>query len=308
MAEAQWHCYFDRTQDGPLAESVLTRRFGERAVPLHALVWSEAWKGDDWRPAREVDAFCRAGTGPALKAPSAVPAPPMAVAAPRAARKPGPVRPAGPIPSIPAGAPLRPGPRPPVPLAGGRVGAPPVPVTPARTRGAAMAGMILPPPGPWARFWARMVDFVVGGNVLLALFAAPFAPDLARDSYLAQAFVGPLVWMIVETLLINQFGTTPGKWAFDIQVQTPGGELPGFWAALRRGVAVFLRGLGAGVPPFAVVGMVVAYQQLTQDGQTGWDRDTGLTVVCRGSGWLGWTVLTLALCVAVWVLVTTWQP
>lgn len=292
MSEPQWHCYFDRTQDGPLTQDALTRRFGERLVPLYALVWSDAWKTDEWRPAREVEVFRRAAVGPPLKPPAAVPAKPALTRA-AVLRTP-------PVPTLPTpGAALKPAPRRPVL---------PPPVPPRAVAAIHLAQVILPPPTPWARFWARIIDFAVGGNVLLWLFVFPFAPDLPRDGFVTQGFVGPLCWMVVEAFLLTALGTTPGKWVFDIQVQTPGGNLPGFGASVRRCLSVFLRGLGAGIPPFTLVGISVAYSQLMQDGQTAWDRHAGLTVVRRGTGWLGWSVLTLGLCAAVWILITTRQP
>ena len=275
-----------------MSQDALTRRFGERGVPLHALVWSDAWKTEEWRPACEVEVFRRAASAPPPKPLAAVPATP-APARPAAIRTPP--RPA----FLPPGVALKPISRGPL--------LPPLPIPTRAAAATRVAQIVLPPPTPWARFWARMIDFAAGGNVLLALFVLPLAPDLPHGGLLAQGIVGPLCWMFVEAFLLHALGTTPGKWIFDIQVQTPGGNLPGFGAAARRCASVFFRGLGAGILPFTLVGLSVAYNQLMRDGQTAWDRHAGLTVVRRGTGWLGWILLTFALCAAVWILVTTWQ-
>ncbi len=300
MTETQWHCYFDRTQDGPLAESILARRFGERLVPLHALVWAETWTQDEWRPAREMDAFRRAATGPRLAPPVAVPVPPPAVMVP-VVRAPAPAAPRA-RPVLPPGAAWKPVPRAPVPSVGR------TPLRPMPPRAIPPPQVILPAPGPWARFWARAVDLGVGGNLLLTLLILPWVYGLPREGYLMQTVLGSLSWMIVETLMLAMFGTTPGKWLFDIQVQTPGGDLPRYWVAVRRCAAVFVWGLGVGIPLLGFPAMIASYNRLMAEGQTAWDRATGLTVVQRGSGWLGWSVLATTLAVGSWMLLDKWQP
>ena len=129
-----------------------------------------------------------------------------------------------------------------------------------------------------------------------------------ESAFFVRCVASAVLWMLLEAFLLQMFGTTPGKWVFDIQLQTPGGDLPSYGQAARRCAWVFFRGLGAAVPPFAIFGMVVAYNQLLMEGQTAWDKSTGLTVVRRGSGWLGWGLLTFGLCAGGWMLVANWRP
>ncbi|HJM50598.1 MAG TPA: RDD family protein [Alphaproteobacteria bacterium] len=52
----------------------------------------------------------------------------------------------------------------------------------------------------------------------------------------------------VVGLLLAAWGTTPGKWLLNMAVERQDGTAIDFGSALRRSFAVWLRGLGGGLP------------------------------------------------------------
>ncbi len=82
----------------------------------------------------------------------------------------------------------------------------------------------------------------------------------------------------VVGLLLAAWGTTPGKWLLNMAVERQDGTAIDFGSALRRSFAVWLRGLGGGLPVVSLIAMVLAWNRLRDDGQTSWDRDGGFVV------------------------------
>lgn len=125
---------------------------------------------------------------------------------------------------------------------------------------------------PWIRFWARMIDYS-----LLYLFFW-FALAIADISLgLAYPWLFPFflsfVWIFIESSLLVTWGTTPGKWFLKTKLAKENGEKPSYRDALKRSVAVWFLGFGAGVPFVSILTSIVANVKLSNSGKTTWDRN-----------------------------------
>jgi uncharacterized RDD family membrane protein YckC len=163
-------------------------------------------------------------------------------------------------------------------------------------------------PHPWSRWLARGYDssifslafgFVgIGALSLTVPAAAAWAAELPL---LVYTVADVLVLIGLESFFLSVRGTTPGKWIFGIRVVPVSGGMPSFSVALRRTALVWWRGLGLGLPVVSLVTQIVAYSNLSREGRTSWDRDTGQVVVHRRMT-IGRAVLALAAGVALFAI------
>ena len=165
-------------------------------------------------------------------------------------------------------------------------------------------------PHPWRRYAARMIDaFVVGSIlwVLIGIIAYSLAPAAAAAFFSVFQVPGgrfldiiltQIVVMPVNALTIGLTGLTLGKWIFGIRVSKEGRPI-GFLKALRREGAVFLFGLGFGIPIASLFTLIGSYSQLRDNRATSWDKAQKLAVNYRPESLLAsigmWVAVILVL-------------
>lgn len=85
----------------------------------------------------------------------------------------------------------------------------------------------------WNRCLARVMDYglfyFVG--VILSL-VLPF--DFQDKFYLTFALQVPVLWALIEALLLSSWGTTPGKWLFGVAIRNENGDKLPFFQSLKR--------------------------------------------------------------------------
>lgn len=149
-------------------------------------------------------------------------------------------------------------------------------------------------PSPWRRLIARYLDYLLPLMILGAVgaFVAPyggyFALPLAFYDrvWALEESIGPLafmsyvvVWVLLESVFLSLWGTTPGKSLLKIRVEREGGGNPDFLSAFHRSVRVWLFGIGAGAPKIWAMTFLLSWFQLQRDKQTGWDKAAGTVCV-----------------------------
>lgn len=143
-------------------------------------------------------------------------------------------------------------------------------------------------PHPWLRWIARGFDswifslsigFVGVGALAFTVPAA--AAWVEAMPFLLWLVIWPVGMVLLEAFILSVKGTTPGKWLFGMRVAHRSGGAPTFPVALRRTALVWWRGLGLNLPLVSLVTMIAAHLNLTNEGETSWDRDTGLVVSHR---------------------------
>lgn len=134
------------------------------------------------------------------------------------------------------------------------------------------------PPRPWARLFARGVDFLIWFTVCVAFLRVtgqPVVPFL-MDPY--RFFIACVLIAVPEAICLSIFGATPGKLMLGLSVRTKGGEsLPAAVTAWQRALLVFALG-NACFSIFAVAAWVFHYISLMKFNSTWWDRKLGLQV------------------------------
>lgn len=126
---------------------------------------------------------------------------------------------------------------------------------------------------PWMRYWARQLDLM-----LISVFFYLFIPSFLRGSIGILSFSYVAFWILIESLLLTNFGTTPGKWFFKIEISDRLGGRLNFAQALKRSFLVWFRGMGCGLPIVQLIMMFISYRNLKKYGDTSWDLDGGCLV------------------------------
>jgi hypothetical protein len=72
--------------------------------------------------------------------------------------------------------------------------------------------------------------------------------------------------------MLSTWGTTPGKSLLNIQIRKTDNSIPTYGDALSRSFNVWLKGLGIGIRPVAIIALIYAYIKLSNNGTTSWDQ------------------------------------
>lgn len=134
---------------------------------------------------------------------------------------------------------------------------------------------------PWKRYCARSLD-MCSFAMPLGIFLAIYFPEaLKLPSLYIELIFGLTVipiWLLVESMLLSIFGTTLGKWFFNIYIKDSKNRKITYLMALKRTCLVFSKGFAFSVPIVSLITCMMAYVNLTSTGTTSWDRDCSLTV------------------------------
>ncbi len=136
---------------------------------------------------------------------------------------------------------------------------------------------------PWVRYWAKMFDMNYFQVVWLAFltFFAPGQTTVSIMDFMWAALAGFFPFLVFEAMFLSMFGTTPGKWVLNVRVRTSAGTKLTFMDAFGRGLWLWLLGFGLGIPLFTLIGHLMSYSRLKQQGTTGWDERGGFQVLHR---------------------------
>jgi hypothetical protein len=158
---------------------------------------------------------------------------------------------------------------------------------------------------PWRRYFARFWDiyffgiifFFVLGFVFPNLFDTGESKASDRTAEQLWGMLVVLAYVPFEALCTNVFGTTLGKALYGIRVGTETNEPLTLSTAIKRSLAVWVRGWGLGIPIVALFTLVVAYRNLKKDGRTTWDRDFSCKVSHDSLSGARWFLIAI-----VWIL------
>ena len=163
---------------------------------------------------------------------------------------------------------------------------------------------LTPVPYPWLRYWARLVDMVLGGSVLGVLLGIPLtilSPALLDMPQMLLFIPITFLWVFVEAFLLSVWGTTPGKWILGVVLRDATWQKITFSKALKRSFSVWLNGLGMGIPVVIAVANYVSFNRLKREGETSWDRDGGFVLMHGRFGAIR-TAITILILVGFFVL------
>lgn len=163
------------------------------------------------------------------------------------------------------------------------------------------------PVTPWRRYAARALDISFFGGIAVLLISIIFysvAPYSADQFFTIFANPSSIVVNIVLTTVlscaltgavIGVSGVSLGKIIFGVMVTDHDGNKIGVTKGIQRDLAVFLRGLGLGIPIISIVTMYVAYSNLNKSNSTTWDSEKNYRVWHRPSSPIQYLLNTLGI-------------
>lgn len=140
-----------------------------------------------------------------------------------------------------------------------------------------------PPVASWSgyirRFWARWFDlYLYSGIWWLGMWAAGQDIEAALTNSWVT-FLHFVPWFALETLMIQYWGTTPGKWLLGLSVSNRDGSRLDLAAAVRRSLRVLFTGIGFGWGMLSLVCQIISLFTARWLGDPLWDRTGGHQVV-----------------------------
>jgi uncharacterized RDD family membrane protein YckC len=132
---------------------------------------------------------------------------------------------------------------------------------------------------PWIRYWARHLDYLIGGFVIGLIGWITIPSIMAKINTILFGLIVILIWVFFETFLLTSWGYTPGKRLLGILIREKNGDKLSYERAFKRSIKVYLKGMGLGIPIISFVTMIISYNQLTKEGVTSWDRDEEINFV-----------------------------
>jgi uncharacterized RDD family membrane protein YckC len=127
---------------------------------------------------------------------------------------------------------------------------------------------------PWIRFWARTIDVMIFSTILnniLAVASIKVWQLINGIEYIMPTSL--ILWVLIESILLSTWGTTPGKLMFGITVREVDGSILNFTRALNRSASVWFFGMGCGISIIELITKITSYNRLSKKGITRWDQN-----------------------------------
>lgn len=118
---------------------------------------------------------------------------------------------------------------------------------------------------PWRRYFARWLDYglwsaIVSFAYIVILRLRPLPGDFLSALIM---IAGMALYIPLEALMLSKFGTTPGKYALGIHLESIQGGNLSWEEALRRSCNVFVQGAGCCIPLLETAMYLARYCQMT---------------------------------------------
>lgn len=155
---------------------------------------------------------------------------------------------------------------------------------------------------PWRRYFARYLDYCIVTALLeLIIIVLIRIRPFGTTAIDILGYGARLLAVPVFATLLHYFGTTPGKWAMGIRLESVnGGRLSGGEALYREG-KILWHGIGLFIPIFSVWRLYRSYKEESNGEEQPWNVDTEIVysewTVCRKLIATGILVLSLSVSV-----------
>ncbi len=168
-------------------------------------------------------------------------------------------------------------------------GPPPLPEATTADNSDAEAVLSYPLAKKWRRYFARLFDIYLlslpvgfAAGFVLAMMIDGFSAWAARpgSEYALGIVVLPVI-LVLESLLHQWFGSSPGKKLFGLRVVTLRGNALNFEQYLRRNFSLWVSGMALGIPLFNLVTYIKQGNRLERDQQTSYDEELGTRVMAQ---------------------------
>jgi len=132
---------------------------------------------------------------------------------------------------------------------------------------------------PWRRYFARSIDMGIYSLIWAAFLAVAFHINMLDRNILEKlldAVVTMLMLLLIEPLLLNRFGTTPGKWLLGLSVVDSDGRKLSYLDGFVRTANVIMDGYGLQIPVFSLYRLWKSYKAVKADDTLSWEGETVL--------------------------------
>lgn len=136
----------------------------------------------------------------------------------------------------------------------------------------------------WQRCFARGVDYAICGLLIIIVLPALMTQPLVL------VFFVTLLWVILEPVCLLICGTTVGKALFGLRLISYHTKPKYFW----RSIAVWLVGMGCGIPVISLLTALKTAVTLQQKGEAYWDNRFGFQVIAEPVNIMRTMLLTIA--------------
>ena len=172
-------------------------------------------------------------------------------------------------------------------------------------------------PHPWRRYFARMLDTILGGAALWFAFGILFSAADQDAAHRFFSYVNSPDGSLLNSMATVAFAIAPnaafigftrssvGKLIFGIRVSNFDGSPLGFGKALKREALVWVRGFGLAIPLVSLITLITAYKNLNTNRTASWDKDlfvrvsqrkqTSIQMVLNVIGVIAWLAIAIAI-------------
>ncbi len=163
---------------------------------------------------------------------------------------------------------------------------------------------------PWRRFFARSFDRALIICLVNCFLALVFRVNVTNIPLIVDWVLGLACWgvsVLVNSLFLSKFGTTPGKWIFGIRLEHSYGRRLTFGEAASRESQVFTKGDGLTIPIYSSYRNYKSYKAAKNGEELPWDEDVVITVN-DNKWWRGFAYAGIFLLVVVITLAAEVYP
>lgn len=128
---------------------------------------------------------------------------------------------------------------------------------------------------PWRRYFARHLDLSILLTVIMFVQIVFLRTRL--ETILIGGFLLMLLWIPLEALCYTLFGTTPGKFAFGIQVERADGRKHSFISGIKRAFCAYRYGMGWGIPIWELWRKYKSYKNYKEGWDNEWNEDSEIS-------------------------------
>jgi uncharacterized RDD family membrane protein YckC len=131
------------------------------------------------------------------------------------------------------------------------------------------------------RFWARWFDlYLYEGIWWMAIWAMGADIGAVLDQTWLMIFHF-MPWFVLEIVMLQRFGTTPGKWLMGLRVLNRDGSRMNVSESMRRAWRVYFIGIGMGWGLLALICQLMALAGVKRFGMPIWDHAGGHQVIAE---------------------------
>ncbi len=124
---------------------------------------------------------------------------------------------------------------------------------------------------PWIRYWARSFDVKLLITVFSAIYLSNYIVTNIYLVLLVCVLLSCLFWILIETICLALFGSSPGKYLLNTKVVSFNEKKPHFGQSLKRSFMVWFYGNGLYIPIVSFINQYLSFSRLKANLPLKWE-------------------------------------